>query len=337
MELKDLDKLIGLSLADGQISPQELAIIQQRAASLGVSNEELQLMINGKIQQMKKSFGSFVLKPSLKDKIRKCPACGAIVDYGVLRCPECGTEIPAADGTNLDCLASSLRNAKKKSQQVDLIKYSTIPNAKDDLIKYLTFAASQYTAILNNESIFSFGNNRIRTAWEQKIEEVFLKACTFQLEQSDNNTLERLHNSIDSAKRKKRTKSIFLALIIFVVLLAIGEAVVYVAQQQAKKENIEKQYKEKAENSTFKSVNDVLEYVEGKTYVKDGKTISFLEGELYVNGTHRGDSFEVTSYDGYTAVIDIEDANGGFISIKIDSENNTLTDRTSNNVYTLKE
>ena len=54
MELKDLDKLIELSLADGQISPQELAIIQQRAASLGVTNEELQLMINGKMQQMRK-------------------------------------------------------------------------------------------------------------------------------------------------------------------------------------------------------------------------------------------------------------------------------------------
>ena len=73
------------------------------------------------------------------------------------------------------------------------------------------------------------------------------------------------------------------------------------------------------------------------TYVKEGKTISFLEGELYVNGTPRGDSFEVTSYDGYTAVIDIEDANGGYISIKIDSENNTLIDRISHNVYTLKE
>ena len=98
MELKDLDKLIELSLADGQISPQELAIIQQRAASLGVTNEELQLMINGKLQQMRKSPESSMPKPSLKEKIRRCPACGAIVDYGVLRCPECGTEIPAADG-----------------------------------------------------------------------------------------------------------------------------------------------------------------------------------------------------------------------------------------------
>ena len=230
-----------------------------------------------------------------------------------------------------------VRNAKKKTQKVDLIKYSTIPSAKEELIKYLTFAASQYTAILNNESTFSFGNNNIRVAWEQKLEEAFLKADTFQLDQSDNNTLERLHDSIDSAKRKKRTKKIFLALITFIILLALGDAIVYVAQQQAKKANIEKQYKEKAENSTFKSVNDVLEYVEGRTYVKDGKTISFLEGELYVNGTPRGDSFEVTSYDGYTAVIDIEDAKGGYISIKIDSENNTLTDRTSNKVYTLKE
>ena len=337
MELKDLDKLIELSLADGQISPQELAIIQQRAASLGVTNEELQLMINGKMQQMRKSPVSFMPKPSQKDKIRRCPACGAIVDYGVLRCPECGTEIPADDGTNLDSLASSLRNAKKKTQKVDLIKYSTIPSAKDELIKYLSFAASQYTAILNNEYTFSFGNRSIKASWEQKLEEAFLKACTFRLDKSDNNTLDRLHDSIDSAKRKKRTKKIFLALITFVILLAIGGAVVYVAQQQAKKENIEKQYKEKAENSTFKSVNDVLEYVEGKTYVKEGKTISFLEGELYVNGTPRGDSFEVTSYDGYTAVIDIEDANGGYISIKIDSENNTLIDRISHNVYTLKE
>lgn len=81
----------------------------------------------------------------------------------------------------------------------------------------------------------------------------------------------------------------------------------------------------------------MLEYIEGKTYEKDGKTISFMESELYVNGTPRGDSFDVTSYDGYTAVIDIEDTNGGFISVKIDTEKNSLTDRTSNNVYRLKE
>ena len=84
-------------------------------------------------------------------------------------------------------------------------------------------------------------------------------------------------------------------------------------------------------------MNDVLEDIEGKTYEKDGKTISFMESELYVNGTPRGDSFDVTSYDGYTAVIDIEDTNGGFISVKIDTEKNSLTDRTSNNVYRLKE
>lgn len=337
MEIKDLDKLIELSLADGQITDQEYLIIRQRADSLGVTEDELHLMINGKIQQMESSSSPSTAKPTAKNSIRKCPACGAIVDYGVLRCPECGTEIPAADGTNIDNLAASLRSSKKKSEKINLIKYSPIPTAKDELIKYLTFAASQYTAIINNESFFGFGNSGIKVAWEQKLEEAFMKAGAFQLVQSDNATLNRLHDSIDSAKRKKRIKKGLTYAVIFVVLLVVGGTVVYIAQQQAKKENIEKQYQEKAANSTFKSVNDVLEYIEGKTYEKDGKTISFMESELYVNGTPRGDSFDVTSYDGYTAVIDIEDTNGGFISVKIDTEKNTLTDRTSNNVYRLKE
>jgi hypothetical protein len=80
----EIEKLIELALVDGEVSEKERAIILRKAETLGFNHEEIELMLDAKLHQIKKKANEFK-----KDNINKCPACGERIN-GLTKTCICG-------------------------------------------------------------------------------------------------------------------------------------------------------------------------------------------------------------------------------------------------------
>ena len=87
---EELNKLIEAAFVDGVLTEKEREIIKKRASSEGVDIDELELILDAKIQLLSQKH--ITMHKQNSDK-RKCPSCGAIVDSFVVVCPCCGNEI----------------------------------------------------------------------------------------------------------------------------------------------------------------------------------------------------------------------------------------------------
>lgn len=85
----EIDKLIDLALADGQITEKERGVILKKAAALGVDADEIEMTLDGKLHQLE------ACKSKQKEKvgnIKTCPACGANFKALQIKCEDCGHE-----------------------------------------------------------------------------------------------------------------------------------------------------------------------------------------------------------------------------------------------------
>ena len=83
----EIEKLIDLALADGQITEKERNVILKKAAEFGVDADEVEMTLDGKLHQLEAS------KTKQKEKvgnIKTCPACGASAKAMELSCSDCG-------------------------------------------------------------------------------------------------------------------------------------------------------------------------------------------------------------------------------------------------------
>jgi hypothetical protein len=79
---QDLEKLIELTLADGQLSEKERTVLFRKAKELGVDHDEFEIVLDAKLQILKEK--------SLKAKMIKCLSCGEPISGLVNVCPSCG-------------------------------------------------------------------------------------------------------------------------------------------------------------------------------------------------------------------------------------------------------
>ena len=110
----EIEKLIDLALADGQITEKERNVILNKGNELGVNIDELEMILEGKIHQLKSS----QIKPT-KEKvgiIKTCPSCGASVKSFQTNCEDCGHEY-----------------SKKISLEIDLNKSIIIGDSMSDM------------------------------------------------------------------------------------------------------------------------------------------------------------------------------------------------------------
>lgn len=109
----EIEKLIDLALTDGQLTEKEKTVIINKAAALGIDRDEIELILEGKIQQLE-----LARSKSTKEKvgnIKTCPACGASAKSFKTNCEECGHEYSKVkDGENLiDTFNNGLYNLPK--------------------------------------------------------------------------------------------------------------------------------------------------------------------------------------------------------------------------------
>ena len=186
MTRQEFERLLEMALADGVLTEQEQMVIIQRAGEIGISPDELQVMIEAKQHEMKKKesaanaqaqnaqaqpkekgfwakLGDKVLDSfeedkedekykmaDMSDKKRptKCPHCGAPLKAFQSNCPSCGAEIDN-DSSDFDMerFSTRLLNADLTEEKVNVIKYTPVPTSKRGILEFLTFANAQINSL----------------------------------------------------------------------------------------------------------------------------------------------------------------------------------------------
>lgn len=188
----EIEKLIDLALADGQITEKEKAIILRKAEKLGEDIDEVEMILEGKLSKLAQTKNK-EQSETKQGLIKKCPHCGAPAKSFSDKCDACGEDFRFNTLGNLtDNLTNDdLSNAKKISRQ-------SIPINKEELIEFATY------------SFGNANNNALglpeRNAWYSKFKEAKNKLkLSYQMEfnpfKSDNNMPFGMGGLFDNAKQ----------------------------------------------------------------------------------------------------------------------------------------
>ena len=167
---KELENLIQATLEDGILEDYEKAALVKRAQAEGVDLAELEIYINSILQKRKRELSKeqnakqAVLDQKKKEAFgRVCPNCGKQVAPLVLKC-DCGYEFTNKQVSSVALLSEKIEKIMetplKKSPKEDgyqeeiadrykkirnTITMFPVPNSKEDIIEFLSLAASRST------------------------------------------------------------------------------------------------------------------------------------------------------------------------------------------------
>ena len=93
----ELEKLISIVLADGNVTDQEKQVLYKKAIALGVDIDELEIVLNARMAESGKAITPQSNKRANSSSAsKKCSGCGAPLDPSKLKCPDCGQEYTSA-------------------------------------------------------------------------------------------------------------------------------------------------------------------------------------------------------------------------------------------------
>lgn len=225
----ELERLIDMVVADGQITEKERAVVIKKAIELGVDTDEAEIYLDGKLHQINQANKQVVFPaPPLEKKsdkegdLKKCPSCGAPVQSFSTKCSDCGHEfrniqsnssisslfekIQKIDEDSSNDKSGGLlgelfdsQKMKRVEQKISLISSFPIPNTREDLLEFLVMAAPQAkvksTSFFGKLSTPQVGSSNWMSdgpkwAWAEKCEQVIMKA-RFSMK-DDKKTLEEI-------------------------------------------------------------------------------------------------------------------------------------------------
>lgn len=159
----ELNRLIEASLTDGVLTEQERAVIKKRALLEGIDPDEVDLILESKLQALQLKAEEAVAK------VKKCPACGAIMASLQRVCPQCGYEVSNMQANSImQKLADQLDGASDK-RKASIIKSFPIPMGKEDLLECIITMQSRWRNTSNEDS-------DLKGAYRAKYDEAVTKA-----------------------------------------------------------------------------------------------------------------------------------------------------------------
>lgn len=257
---EQIEALISAALADGVLTEKEKQILFKKAESMGIDLDEFEMVLDARLVELKKketreaeqhelemekakAAQKSAPKSNKYGDVRKCPACGAMVESFQTKCPECGyefTNIEANSTTkkllkaleevdeqvssNEGMVGSVLRGAASvfgadslTARKVQIIRTFPIPNTKEDLLEMLSLSNANSTTPANP----SPSDNKIASAWQEKTKQLILKARIMLKNDPD---LEYILAEIAREKKKRIIKislAIGIPLLIGVIMFII--------------------------------------------------------------------------------------------------------------------
>ena len=168
---KELSELIEAIIADDVITDKERAVLHARAAKEGISADEIDVLVEGKLVQKIKgsrnaaaapavpppvvgsklpppvsAAGGPVSQPKRKDSfgvMHKCPNCAAPVEAVTTKCTACGYEFRGVEANSSVRELSERIGRAKNDQKEDIIRNFPVPTTRDDLLEFIFFTKSK--------------------------------------------------------------------------------------------------------------------------------------------------------------------------------------------------
>jgi hypothetical protein len=164
----EIENLIEMALADGQVTNKEREIILRKATTLGLNLDEVEMILDGRIALMKKEMNASKIevdipakKQNKQGEVIKCPSCGAPVDSFTTKCIACDHVFREVEAN------SNVKKLFNDFQKIDReVRELYYQNGQDKMV----FPASAFS----KEKIIQKTNSQIETeieasAVEQKV------------------------------------------------------------------------------------------------------------------------------------------------------------------------
>lgn len=209
---EQIENLINLALADGELTEKEKQILFKKAEAAGIDLDEFEMVLDAKLfekQQTVKAAAPSVAAPR-SDKfgdVKKCPACGAIAQSFQTKCSDCSHEFSniganvsigklfemlnacendrKEEGNSITGAFGSLmakglgQGDKVTEKKKSIISGFPIPNTKDDILEFLSTAipnAKQKGNFMTKQNPENKSHNDLAPTWFSKCEQIVMKA-----------------------------------------------------------------------------------------------------------------------------------------------------------------
>lgn len=235
-----LDKLIEMALMDGELTEKEKQVLFKNAETMGVDLDEFEMVLEAKLFEKQKSMEQE--KPKTKEAapksdkfgdVKKCPACGSMVQSFQIKCIDCGHEFSNIESNaSINKLFEMLNDAENErkdegmsvgkalggmfanaygvgggdkvdSKKKTIISNFPIPTTKDDIVEFLSLAVPKAKTVgnfLTKSHPENRGHNDFANVWKTKCEQIIMKA-RFSMKE-DKKTLDEINNYAKELKIK---------------------------------------------------------------------------------------------------------------------------------------
>jgi len=133
----EIEKLIDLALADGQVTEKEKAIILRKAEALGEDQDEVEMTIDGMLHRYEANI------TTLKEKagnVKTCPSCGAPVKAFQIKCESCDHEFTETKASrSITAFYDELKTKSFKEQALIITAYPIASN-KEAVLEFLALS-----------------------------------------------------------------------------------------------------------------------------------------------------------------------------------------------------
>lgn len=113
----ELEQLINYALEDGVLTDKERSVLMRKAQAAGADLDEFEMILDAKLHEVQRKAQEKVAAPKPNSKygqVRKCPACGAMINALTTKCPECGYEFSNVEAVqSASLLFEKLQNIEK--------------------------------------------------------------------------------------------------------------------------------------------------------------------------------------------------------------------------------
>lgn len=141
-----LEALIDAALADGELTEKEKQILFKKAQEMGVDLDEFEMVLDARLVKLKKAeeekAKSSAPKSNKLGDVKKCPACGAIVQSYQGVCAECGYTFRNFEESPFIKKLSDSYNRTNSYEKGEFIESIPIPTPKGDLFEMITWLQS---------------------------------------------------------------------------------------------------------------------------------------------------------------------------------------------------
>lgn len=218
-----LEYLIDMGLKDGSINDYERQTIVEKGIVLGISRNEIEMILANKIDEKSKLLAQTAAPKSDKfGDVKKCPACGSMIQSFTAICADCGHSFSNINAvSSVTKLHEQLLNVESeernrpvetgwmeklqgnsaatdmqleeriKKRKASVVTSFPVPNTKEDILEFLSMAIPE-AGKKPNFFMMGTATGALYKAWLSKAEQVIMKA-RFSLKE-DKKLLDEINN-----------------------------------------------------------------------------------------------------------------------------------------------